>query len=297
MQLTEDARRQLAALLLGVTAIGLGLVVREAAKTQRPPASVDEPYAPSPSSAPLVSLGYRELLADLLFVRFAGYLGGGESTTSGTAAVVEAVAALDPAYPKIYETGALAVSRLNADQDAHKRAIALLEQGMKRYPSDWKLPYLAGQIYILDLESDDPAQRRAWNEKGALLLETAVRKPGAPTEAAAAAAMLRTKLGQRERAIDGLREMLLITTDDSARERLLTKLAELQNADASAIATELFEARKRFVTKWRTERPAVPETMYLLVGPRPAPGFDPYQLATGGRDLIEADPIEQLEPL
>jgi hypothetical protein len=26
--------------------------------------------------------------------------------------------------------------------------------------------------------------------------------------------------------------------------------------------------------------------MYLLIGPRPAPGFDLGELATGGRDLI-----------
>ncbi|MGE0872511.1 MAG: hypothetical protein AB7P03_28405, partial [Kofleriaceae bacterium] len=240
MQLTEDARRQIAAVVLGVAALGLGLVIREVAKTQRPPAHVDEPYAPTPSAAPIVSLGYRELLADLLFVRFAGYVGGGESTTNGTAALVEAIAAVDPAYPKIYESGGLAISRLGADNDAHMRAIALLEQGSQRDPSNWKLPYLAGQIYMLDLTTTDPATRRQWDERGALLLETAVRKPGAPSDAAATAATLRTRLGQRERAAEGLREMLLITTDDAARGRLLKKLAALELAVADALAGELF---------------------------------------------------------
>jgi hypothetical protein len=36
--------------------------------------------------------------------------------------------------------------------------------------------------------------------------------------------------------------------------------------------------------------------MYILLGPRIRPGFDMYDLATGGRDLIQ--PTEQpLEPL
>ncbi len=39
---------------------------------------------------------------------------------------------------------------------------------------------------------------------------------------------------------------------------------------------------------WLRDRPAVPATMYLLIGPRPAPGFDLRELATGGRDLVGA---------
>jgi hypothetical protein len=84
--------------------------------------------------------------------------------------------------------------------------------------------------------------------------------------------------------------MLLITSDLAARQRILDKLAELSDADADALAAEIFEARSRFEAAWRRDRPALPPTMYLLIGPRPAPGFDLRELATGGRDPIVVEP-------
>ena len=82
----------------------------------------------------------------------------------------------------------------------------MLERGIAEFPDDWKLPYLAGQIYTQDLVTDDPNQRREWNERGTLLTESAIREPGPPQQAATWVAFMRTKLGQRDRAIKDLRE-------------------------------------------------------------------------------------------
>lgn len=248
----------------------------------------EEPFAPSPAAAPFASLGYRELAADLLLARAMPYLGGRRGTAQGMARLCEAIVASDPQYRMAYEwcARAMTLTRTGVDQRIYLRAIALLERGARELPDDWRIPYTAGQMYMLDLQTDDPAQRRAWNERGARLIEAAIRKPDAPAEAATTAAVLRTKLGQRQRAIDELREMLLITNDASARRRIVDKLAELSSADADAVAAEVLEARRRFEEAWRRDRPAVPPTMYLLIGPHRAPGFDLGDLATGGRDLI-----------
>ena len=253
-------------------------------------AAIDEPFAPSPAAAPFASLGYRELAADLLLARAMPYLGGRQSTAQGMAGVCEAIVASDPQYRMVYEwcARAMTLAPTGVDRQIYLRAIALLERGMQELPDDWRIPYTAGQMYMLDLETNDPAERRAWNERGLGLLEAAIRKPDAPADAATLAAALRTKLGQRQRAIDGLREMLLITADTAARRRILDKLAELSNASADDLAAELLEARRRFEAAWLRDRPAVPATMYLLIGPRPAPGFDLRELATGGRDLVGA---------
>jgi DNA-binding transcriptional ArsR family regulator len=249
---------------------------------------IDEPFAPSPEAAPFASLGYRELAADLLLARAMPYLGGRQSTAEGMAGLCEAIVASDPQYRMVYEwcAHAMSLARTGVDQRTYLRAIALLERGMQELPDDWRIPYTAGQMYMLDLQTDDPAQRRAWNERGALLIEAAIRKPNAPADAATLAAALRTKLGQRQRAIDDLRELLLITGDDAARRRILDKLAELSHASADDLAAELLEARRRFEADWLRERPTVPATMYLLIGPHPAPGFDLRELATGGHDLL-----------
>ena len=59
------------------------------------------------------------------------------------------------------------------------RAVALLEKAAALYPDDYKYPQLAGEVYVVDLFTKEPATRRGWEERGAQLLESAVRKPNA----------------------------------------------------------------------------------------------------------------------
>jgi hypothetical protein len=284
---------------VAVLAIGAARFARDAAEDRAPKVIADEPYAPAPDTAPLVTLGYRELFADLLFLRLKGYFGGRENTANGVAGLVEAIVALDPQYHRIYEWGARAITLAGrgVDNAAYLRAIAVLDAGARQFPTDWKLPYLAGEIYSQDLQTKDAAERRAWDERAALLTESAIRKPNAPADAATWAATMRTRLGQHQRAVDGLREMLLVTDDASVRERLLAKLADLENTSASELAADLLDARRRFEAGWLAARPAVPLTMYVLIGRPLRPGFDLADLATGGRDLVGAQPEERLEPL
>jgi hypothetical protein len=285
--------------LVAVLAIGGARVAREAAERRAPQVIADEPYAPSPEAAPLVTLGYREMFADLLFLRLKGYFGGRENTANGVAALVEAIVALDPHYQRIYEWGARAITLAGrgVDNRAYLRALAVLDAGGQQFPDDWKLPYLAGEIYTQDLQTTRPTERHAWDERGTLLIESAIRKPNAPADAATWAATMRTRLGQHQRAVDGLREMLLVTNDDSVRARLLAKLADLEHTSANEVAAELLDARRRFEAAWHAARPAVPASMYVLIGPPLAPSFDLAELATGGRELVGTQPIERPEPI
>jgi hypothetical protein len=285
------------ALVIAAAALGGARIMREQAHL--PAGTVDEPYVPSASAAPIVTLGFHQLAADLWFVRLRGYFGGDQSTGDAIAGLTEAIVAVDPGFHRIYELGAnaMTIARYRVTRDTYLRAIAVLERGATEFPDDWKLPWLAGQIYTQDLKTDDPAERRAWDERGTLLVESAIRKPGAPADAAAWAAIMRTRLGQHERAISGLREMVLLTNDDKVRNQLIDQLAELEHADAQAIDREVTEARVKFNTAWLHDRPAVPPTMYVLLGPHLTPTFDPTDLATGGRDLVGSEDVPPLEPL
>lgn len=264
-----------------------------------PREAVAEPFTPSPESAPYVSLGYREAMADYLFVRLIGYFADENSTGPGVANLADAIVALDPNFRRVYELGAnaMTIARSNVDQSVYLRAISLLDKGMKRYPGDWRLPYLAGQIYTQDLQTDDPKQRREWDERGTMLIESAIRKPGAPPRAATWAAFMRTKLGQHDRAVQGLREMIVLTSDAETRTRMIEQLAKLEEQDADALAAELDHARIQFLKAWKAERRNLPASFYVLLGKRLEPGFDMGDLATGGRDLIGADEPERLEPI
>lgn len=285
--------------LIAIAGIGTARVARGLAKDAAPHDGFsDEPYAPTPASAPIVTLGYRELGADLLFVRLVGYFGGPDNEAHAMASLSEAIAALDPQFQRPYELGAVAITaaKRGVDNTAHLRAIKVLEQAAHEFPTAWRYPNLAGQIYLVDLKTTDKAQRRAWDEAGTLLLETALRKPGAPASAATAVAELRSRFGQQQRAIAGLQEMLLVTTDDAARQRIIEKIAKLTNTDADEIAAELLEARHRFEQEWKSQRYTLSPSLFLLIGPVLRPGFDLGDLATGGIAPISVD-FERLEPL
>jgi tetratricopeptide (TPR) repeat protein len=293
----SSARMPVVALVTAAVAFVGARFAREAAGATQDVAG--EPYAPSPASAPLVSLGFREVAADLLWIRLTGYFGGSDATSDGVAAIVDAIIALDPNYHRPYEYGARAITIAphGVTQASYLHAVAVLEKGIALFPDDWKLPYLAGQIYTQDLVTTDPAQQRAWDERGTLLTESAIRKPGAPQATATWVAFMRTKLGERERAIRDLRELLLVTRDTAARKDLIEKLAKLADRDSAEIAAEVYEQRKLLDAKWQHDRPTIPPTMYILLGPRTEPGFDMTNLATGGRDLATTAPPEKLEPL
>jgi hypothetical protein len=282
----------------GVLSIGLAQGVRELVRDDNAD-TVTEPYVPSPSAAPFVSLGYRELAADLLFFRLVGYFGVGKYTANAIVSLVEAIVILDPHHPKIYEWGSLAIMmaahRAENPRDMYMRTLALLETGARISPNDYKLLQLAGEVYMVELRTDDPVERRAWDEKGAALFDAAVRKPNAPASAAMNATYLRTKLGQKQRAIDNLRELLLITRDDSARQSILDQLAELSKKDSADIASELLQLRKQFYDAWNRDRSYVPPSLYVLIGAPVTPGFDMTDLAAGG--VVPAEPAERREPV
>ena len=286
------------ALVIAATGIAGARFSRTVANTERPSETLDRPYAPNPTAAPILVLGYRELAADLMFVRMVGYFPSPDSDPADTAALAEAMIELDPMFRRGYEFGAIAMTdaRKDPDQALQLRAIALLEQGARMFPTNYQFPKLAGEIYLGDLQTTDPKQRRDWDEKGALLLESASRKPGAPADSAMLAAGMRSKLGQHQRAIDSLRELVLVTSDLRARQSILDKLSQLQRDEGGELAAELLETRKEFERQWKDSRPALPPTMFVLLGARPAPGFDLGDLAVG-QDVVGTEAFERLEPL
>jgi hypothetical protein len=270
-------RRVLALFLLLPFAFLLTIARREA-RTLR--ASADEVDAhvllPPPAALRILSLGYTELAADLAWVRTVVYYGDGMMKKHGApdlGQLLTAVTLLDPNFRRPYLWGAHALTFRNqiATQEEYRLSADLLRRAVEHFPRDWELSWLLGLRLFLDVKVDDPAEQRRLREEGATYMERAMRMPHAPQTLAGMAAAMRTKLGQRERALRELREMIYATTDASARETLLQRYTNLSSsADAAA---EIRAQAERFEAEWKAELPYVPPTLYLMVGPRPAPGF------------------------
>jgi hypothetical protein len=274
-------------------------LVRERAKETRAawPDAAQVPYAPSAAAVPYVSLGYRELAADLMWMRVLAYLGGTTDTADGTRALVEATIALDPWFKRAYDGGlAIESATHGVDNDAHLAAVSILERGMARFPLEWKYPYGIGQIYVVDLITTDPAEKRAWTEKGVAMLERALRLESTPPAAAALAAHLQQTLGRREAAIKVLRDKIALTEDPRKRSLLFAELAKLEEGDVSSLAIAMLEEERVFMRRWLDARPTLPRTMFVVLGARRGQYLPPEALAVD-RDLIGTHTEEALEPL
>lgn len=257
-------------------------------------------WVPPPEATPLLSMGYRQLWADVLWARALVYYGASRKTGTDYPYItrfMDNVLALDPKFRRVYRWASYAVLYQSEDEEAKQEEYRLsaryLERGMKEFPNRYELFWIAGVRYYLDMKSDDPEEERRYRERGAELIEEAMHKPDAPPNVATLAASLRSELGQHERALHDLRQVILTTDDEEAREKLITRYNQLAGA---GFPEEAMHAYEDFRRRWTEALPFAPPNMYVLLGERPAPAFDLERLATP-QDLFGVEPEADFDAL
>ena len=103
-------------------------------------------YLPSGPLLRVLSLGYNETLADLIFlwsIQYYGYYAGGVRYDYLVQIYERVITELDPRFRDAYLLGALI---LDVEARRPADAIRLLEKGTRRNPDDWLLPFEAGFI-------------------------------------------------------------------------------------------------------------------------------------------------------
>lgn len=233
------------------------------------------------------SLGYREALADLLWMKALIYYGEELIHRGGVKHLyhyADGLLALDPDFKRVYTwvaSCALYRPRTVTAADAYA-AIGYLETATKRFPDDGELAWELGADYVFELVPllQDETERAGARRKGNAYLEAAaVRGAGPPWLGLQAASELKD-LGKREQAIRHLQDVYAVTSDPAIKAQIEQKLLQLRSeAFVEAMRRtdlELERARQRDFPYMNTD-------LYLLVGPRPpfggdawlAHGFDP----------------------
>lgn len=235
---------------------------------------LEEPsWVPRPAAARIMSLGYNEAAADFFWADTLIYYGDGMQRRSAMPDVeprLDVVVALDPHFRRVYWWGGYALTYRAgaATEDEFRSSVRLLERGVEVFADDWELSWLLGVRYYFDLPAADDAERQRNRETGAGYIERAMRLPGSPPDLPILAATMRTKLGQLDRAVRELREMILTTSDPAVRKQLEEKYAGLVDDEArQAVA----EAAGAFEREWKATLPFAPPSLYVLIGSKPAP--------------------------
>lgn len=181
---------------------------------------VDETlYLPNGKALKLVSLGFENVLADLLWFNTISYFGRhfrSDQQYRWLSHMCNLVIDLDPKAAHVYQFGAVMLSwELGAPDESN----ALLTKAMKALPDNWLFPYLRGFNYLFFFK--DPV-----HAKDDLLL--AASKPNVHPMVANLAAKQISDLDNPAVAEETLKDLFNASADPVVREVLREKIAALE---------------------------------------------------------------------
>lgn len=172
---------------------------------------------PSGEFLRIASLGYRELMADVLWLQAIQMMGDRTLTEESghrLYQILDRITTIDPKFVRAYEAGSQALCMLVVMPEESNR---LLEKGMRHNPQQWMLPFLLGINYFFELKDD---------AKAAEAMAKAARLPGAPERLMRLSAKLFVSAKAPQQAVELLAKAYEETTDDNVRAMLEVRLKE-----------------------------------------------------------------------
>lgn len=219
MIMSERVRRVIIpAVVFAVVLVGaVSATVRVKQYTYRP-YLYDNLYLPSGKFMEQASLGYKQIVADLIWFQAVQYYGGyrkEEHDLTYFEGLIDLVTDLDPHFVFPYVFGAVVMSQ---DMESFDSGMHLLKKGMRHNPTNWDLPFEVGFLYFIDARNHDMAAR---------YFDLASRMPGAPDVTRRFAAFVYSRAGHESLSIRMWEELKETTEEPYMRDladRYLEKL-------------------------------------------------------------------------
>jgi len=208
-------------------------------------------YLPQGEYLRVVTLGYEQVAADLLWIQAIQALGErsvSQEAGQWIARVLDVITTLDPRFVRAYEMGGIALSTI---VPLYAESNRLLEKGIRENPRVWQLHFYLGFNYYFHF--DDAA-------KAAENIARASRLPGAPEYLAPLAARLYVSARSPQVGIDFLVQMYERTTDENVKKVLEKRLKEV------VVERDLLLLEET-IARYRTHYRHAPSRLEDLVGP------------------------------
>lgn len=225
---------------LGVACVGALLVLDRL----RPPAvrATELSYLPKGPYLKMAVLGYRQIAADLIWLKAIQHFGGRDATRADyrwAYHAADVLTDLDPQFVMAYQaTGTV----LGVWGGLVHESIAILKKGMRHNPNVWQLPFTVGYDYFYEL--CDPASAAEYFRQASLL-------PGAPEYLPKLAARMTVEGGDPDAALEFLERFYQQASDERMREALAQRIKEVL---AERDIRFLEEAIRRYQSRYH-ERP------------------------------------------
>lgn len=256
-----------AALLVGYAASSLREPV--AARRAAMPDDADVLYVPEATYLRPMSLGYREALADLLWVRALVFTGVslGETDVDAVQRYADAISGLAPRFPRTYQWGGVTAvygGGATVERKEVDVSIAIYRSGLEQFPEDHTLLYGLGMMLMHQVSSTpgySEAEQEAAREEGIRLIRQAAAF-GADPLVRQYAATLVSEHAESALARQFLESELAQSEDEDYRRMLRKKLHDI-GAGASVESVE--RVRSRFFADLERQAPYLPDAVFTLV--------------------------------
>lgn len=270
----------LAAALVGVALAG-GAHHFTASRRATFPPEQDVAYLPSATALRIGSVGHKELLADLLFMRAVLYFSTqltGARNYEWLGPNIDMINELDPHFraPYLFGSRATMYNGLPITNEMVMLSNHFCEKALVQFPNDWEFAFTVGCNYLFELKTTDPKQKAEWQRKGGEMIRRASLVGGGPAWLAGLAAKIMSDEGQADAALRYLEEAYLSVQDDKEREDIRLLLIAKRAANVGRLAA----ARDAFNSAWAKNLSYAPSDLFVLVGEPPSPRLDLPYLST-----------------
>jgi hypothetical protein len=263
-------RKALPALALVLTAT-LALLVHDVLRDRRDefPADADVLYVPPPEHLEPMSLGYREALADILWVRALVFTGQriGTADVGAVTRYAEAVTGLSPRFHQAYIWGGVTPiygGGGDITRDMVDRSIGTYRRGIEYFPESHKLLYAYGMLLTVQVSSTPgytEEEEARFAEEGIEMIRRAAAFGADPLVRQYATTLL-TEHATEQMARQFLETQLATAEDEDYRRMLRRKLEALGGAES---VEEVERVRRRFVEEHIARIPYAPDSLYAVI--------------------------------
>ncbi len=233
------------------------------------PKDLDVLYVPPPHHLERMSLGYREALADLVWIR--GLIFAGERLEEGdleaTTRYTEAVTGLSPRFHRAYLWGGITNvygGSKHITREMVDRAIALYRRGLEQFPESHQLLYPFGMLLMHQVGSTPgytEAEKKALAAEGIEHIRKAAAFGADPLVRQYAATLVSDHAGE-QLAIQFLESQLAQAEHEDYRRMLKHKLAAL-GGDHDVANIE--RIRREFTEELARNFAYLPDALYAVV--------------------------------
>ncbi|PKN44983.1 MAG: hypothetical protein CVU59_10295 [Deltaproteobacteria bacterium HGW-Deltaproteobacteria-17] len=234
------------------------------------PQNMDSFYLPSEKVLRVASLGYRHMLADLMWVKTLMYFGtemNGQKRQTWLAAHAWRVIALDPSFELAYQWAGAAMlygGRI-IDNETVLMSNEFYRAAMKRFPHNWRYRSALAFNLVYEYKAATPEEAERNREEAIGLFREASRMAGAPPYLKIFAITQMTKAGMNKLAAEYVREAYASAQDEEERTLLARRLKDLDKGEGAA---ELDYQQERLTREYNQALPYGSLELFLLLGPR-----------------------------